>query len=330
MSGSPLQKFNDDLLLTEGDRRLAAERFPELLHFLDFPELREMFVGYDLPANSAKKYRRQVGFVAILLGVLALLGASGAPLFEAQQVLWPRVLGGLSALLGVISVLLGSIGTLNGESKQRWLCNRLMTERLRQFHFQSLVWRLPEVLGQTADAAGRKRLLDARRSWLAEFRLAYEGHLPARLQAILEDDAEDDFLLHHDSQPLRPLDVHTVDLGHVFSAYRLLRFEHQLQYANYKLRRDEKIFSSSSLRQLEILRDISLGLIFIVFAAHITVALSLAPGWSGFATNMYVHLGIIWAVIGILALRTMFHCQFQAFRGGRLARFPVSLIPLVS
>ncbi len=36
MSPLPEQKFNNDLLLTEDDRKLAAERFPELLHVLDF------------------------------------------------------------------------------------------------------------------------------------------------------------------------------------------------------------------------------------------------------------------------------------------------------
>jgi membrane protease YdiL (CAAX protease family) len=330
MSGPPSQKFNDDLLLTEDDRKLAAERFPELFHILDFPELREMFLRYDIPANSAKKHRRRAGFVAILLGVLALLGASVAPLFEAHQLLWPKIFGGFSALLGVVSVLIGSIGTLNGESKERWVRNRLMTERLRQFHFQALICRLPEVLASMVDVVGRKSFLDARKSWFAEFRLAYEGHLPARLKAVMDDDAEDDFLLHHDFRTWQPPPVPNAHLGRVFAAYRLLRLEHQLQYANFKLRTDERLFSSSSVRQLEVLRDMSLAFIFIVFVAHVAVALSLAPGWSGFATNIYIHLGIIWVVIGILALRTLEEGLQPAREVERYARYRSSLMSLMA
>lgn len=326
MSSGPTQKFNDDLLLAEEDRKLAADRFPELIDVLDFPELREMFLSYDLSANRAKNHGRRTGFIAILLAVLALLGASTASSYETAQDMWPRVLAGVSAVLGVAGVLIGSTGTLNRESKHRWLCNRLMTERLRQFQFQVLVYRLPEILA-ASDGMGRQRFIDARRSWFAEFRMAHEGHLPARLKVVLDDDAEDDFLLHHDLASWHPADG---SLSRVFSAYRLLRFDHQLQYANYKLRVDESIFSNSSARQFEILRDVSLLFIFIVFAGHLAIAISLAPGWSALASNSYVHLGIIWLVIGLLAIRTVEEGLQPAREVERYTRYRSSLMSLLA
>jgi hypothetical protein len=351
MSPGPTQKFNDDLLLTEEDQKLAMESFPELVDVLDFRELREMFRSYDLAANNAKKLRRRVGFIAILLAVLALLGASAAPLYETRpdqgpvadsskfvpqgldgvhREVWPRVLAGFSAVLGVVSVLIGSFAMLNGKSKLRWLCNRLMTERLRQFQFQLLVYRIPEVLASIGNESGRKRFMDARRSWFAEFRLTYEGHLLARLKAFLDDDAEEDFLLHHNVESWPPRSIEDTGLSRVFSAYRLLRFEHQLQYANYELREDESSFSGSSARQLKILRELSLGFIGIVFVAHLIVAFSLVPGWSALASNSYVHLGIIWVVIGILALRTLEEGLQPTREVERYTRYRSSLASLLA
>jgi len=39
---TPLEKFNDDLLLTDADQILAQERFPEVAHVLNFPDLRDI------------------------------------------------------------------------------------------------------------------------------------------------------------------------------------------------------------------------------------------------------------------------------------------------
>jgi len=299
---TPLEKFNDDLLLTDADQILAQERFPEVFHALNFPDLRDIFVRYDAQANRAKHLSRRAGIVAIFLGVVALLGASGTAIYEASLgQWWSRAIGGISAFLGIASLLVGSIGALTGQAKQRWLSNRLMTERLRQFQFQMLVCRISEVLESTGDQTARDRFISKRRAWLTEFMLAHQGHLTARLRSTLDDDAENDFLLHL-PELRRPSTASERSLLQLFSAYRLLRLEHQLQFANYALRTDEAIFSTSCVRQLGILRDVSLGFIFIVFLAHLAVALALAASWRSFPA---LHLAIIWLVIGILAVRTV-------------------------
>jgi len=330
MSALPEQKFNDDILWTERDRDLAAKRFPALLHVLDFPELREIFLKYDIPATNAKKHRRNAGFTAIAFGVVALLGAAATALPQVESAMWVRLFEGICAFVGVLSVLVGAFGTLSGQAKQRWLRNRLMSERLRQFHFQSFICRLPEILASMGDEATRKIFLDERRSWLAGFQMEYEGHLPAQLIAALEDDVDKDFLLHHDLKRWKPPAGADANLELVFSAYRVLRFEHQIQYADYKLRKDESIFSSSSLRQLGVLRDVAIAFISIVFLAHLAIAVSVA-GWGGFAKpkNQYIHFGIICVVIGILAVRTLEEGLQPAREVERYSRYHSSLTSLL-
>ena len=296
------QKFNDDLLLTEPDRRLACDLFPELAHVLDFPDLRELFVQYETLANHAKTSRKRAGFVAIFLAVLALLGASVA-LSETVPAPWSEVVGVISAILGVVGIVIGFRGALTGEPKQQWLCNRLMTERLRQFQFQLLVCRIPEVLASTVDALARERFVSDRKQWFTEFRLTHEGHLAAKLRAALDDDAEDNFLLHHNFESRHPFVATERGVLQLFSAYRLLRLEHQLQYADYKLRADDRILSDSSVRQLAILGDVGLILIVVVFVAHLILSL-LFPVLTPLATKL-VHLVIIWLAIGVLAVRTL-------------------------
>jgi hypothetical protein len=339
------QKFNDDLLLTESDRKLARNRFPELAHVLDFPDLRHMFVRYEVEANRAKTSGRVAGSFAIAFGVVALLVASFTPLFETYcancdksnacahwlrivcSAHWLSVVVGISALLGVAGTLIG-IGVLTREAKQRWLCNRLMTERLRQFQFQVLVCRIPEVLASMGDSLARERFVSDRKSWLKQFHQGYEGHLTAMLTAVLDDDAEKELLLHHNCESRHPFDATDRALLQLFSAYRVLRLEHQRQYADYKLRADERIFSTSCVRQLAILRDVSLVLILAVFVAHLALVL-----WLGVwikLPNPWVHIFIIWLVIGLLAVRAIEDGLQPAREVERYARYRSSMVSLLT
>jgi hypothetical protein len=121
------------------------------------------------------------------------------------------------------------------------------------------------------------------------------------LRAVLEDESETDFRLHPCAAH-GPLPGGNGTLAEIFAAYRLLRFEHQRQYADYKLRTDDSIISSSAPRQMQLLRDTGLILILFVFAAHFAVAVSVMTHWQGF---LVLHVAIILAVIGILALHTL-------------------------
>src|SRR6266404_2370226 len=328
---SPSQQFNDDLCSGARDRELARDIFPEVLHIFDFPELRELFLSHDIPANLAKRRRSLFGFVAIGLGAVALFGASVA------QDNWPCTLA-VCAALGAVSLLLGWFGTLSGETKRVWLCSRLMTESLRQFHFQTLVYRLPAVLASTRGAAAQRRFIEERRGWLAEFRLQYEGHLPARLRAVLDDDAEEDFLLHPDGNWDHDLSGSDTSLQKVFLAYRLLRFEHQIQYANYRLGADQSIFSTSATRQLEVLRNLALVFILVGFVANLALValLGFGPklGLSPSAADQKVilttaHVLVIGLFVGVVAVRTLEEGLQPAREVDRYIRYRSAMLSLL-
>jgi hypothetical protein len=223
------QKFNDDLLLTDHDRKLANKSFPELAHVLDFPEVRELFLRYEVPSNLAKRRRRRAGMTAVVLGVLALLGASAEPLYRGIPAPMLPILGGISATLGILSVLIGAFGVLGTKSKQQWLCGRLMTEKVRQFQFQMLVSHAPTILASINDPAATDQFLELRRKRLFAFELDHEGHLAGKLNDVLADNAEEEFWLHESENTP---EAGTIGLLELFSAYRLLRFQHQIQYAN--------------------------------------------------------------------------------------------------
>ncbi len=333
---SPSQQFNDDLCSGARDRELARSIFPEVLHIIDFAELRELFLSYDIPAKLAKRRRSLSGFLAIGLGAVALVGAAVALWHDRDWDQW-RTVALACAALGAGSLLLGWFGTLSGETKRVWLCSRLMTESLRQFHFQTLVCRLPAVLASTRNGAAQSRYIEERRGWFAEFRLRYEGHLPARLRAVLDDDAEENLWLHPDCNCDPDLSGSDASLQKVFSAYRLLRFEHQIQYANYRLGTDESIFSTSTTRQLEVLRDVALVFIVVGFVANLTLAALLGFGllpssWAdqnGILTTAHVHLLVIGLFVGVAAMRTLEEGLQPAREVERYTRYRSTMLSLL-
>src|ERR1700722_150636 len=69
-------KFNDDLLLHASDRTLASKKYESISHVLDHPELRSLFLQYDLPANAAKNKSLRAGILAVVFGFLALWTAA--------------------------------------------------------------------------------------------------------------------------------------------------------------------------------------------------------------------------------------------------------------
>src|SRR2546421_80618 len=101
-----IHTFNNDLLVNDGDRTLAESAYPRLIHVLDYPALQHLFTSYDAPANAAKKRSRYSGLVAIVLGTLALLGASAESLSHHPD-RFSTMLGIASAIAGIVSVVIG-------------------------------------------------------------------------------------------------------------------------------------------------------------------------------------------------------------------------------
>jgi hypothetical protein len=322
-------KFNDDLLLSEQDRDYATALFPALIHVLDDPDLRELFKVYDEPAKRAKRIRRRCGLIVILLAVLALFGASAEPLYIGIPSPWPMLIGGISACLGIVSVLIGAFGLFDSKSKSRWLCNRLMTERLRQFHFQGIVSHIPTVLTAMETGDGPSEFRDARKKWLVEFQTKYEGKLDGELTAVLADNPVSDFWLHDDDDWTPPKSA-DANLEKIFHAYELLRFGHQVNYANYMLGQSIGVSPTTSGDQLKWTKSISMICIFLIFVIHFIIAVLLMLNLDLSLQKPWISVLVVWVAIIALATRALEEGLQPAREVERYTEYRSSLLQLLS
>jgi hypothetical protein len=122
------RKFNDDLLMQDADRKLAAKKFPSIFHVLDHPQLRDLFVQFDRPATNAKTTGLKAGLLAIGLGFCALAFAASELLLThpvddaavAHAEGWTGVvLATISGLCALLSFLIGTLGVLSAGRKRR-------------------------------------------------------------------------------------------------------------------------------------------------------------------------------------------------------------------
>ncbi len=274
---NPLQqKFNDDLLIHKEDQHVALELYPTVLHVLDHPELRRCFIDYDEKANHAKRRSRKAGSIAIILATLALFCASGEIAFYSQPAaLLFLALAGV--ICGISSVILGSLGVLYGRTKSEWLHRRLMTERLRQFHFQTFVSLLPQITASLHDGHAKTQFASVRRQRFDAFRARMEGHLEAALTRILADEEPEPWF--EKPSPGPPIAKDDPALWSLFEAYRELRIEHQMSYADYKTRDDNKIFTSAARRQASVLESFGFACFVLLLSIDIAVGAAILIGW---------------------------------------------------
>jgi len=223
--------FNDDLLVNEKDLAFAKSQFPKIIHLLDYPRLRQKFSEYDREANQARGWVRRLGLGAVASAGLALIALATEPA-------WPdnipvRFLALVFELGGVVAALVAGGGLFLGPWKRRWLEARLMTERLRQWHFQLLVRRGKDVEASFAGPDAIAHFQGERDRWLDSFLQSYEGKLESHLESLTEEPGTTGTWLH---------DCHTeysqeTVLTELFAAFEQLRFNHQHTYALYKLRK---------------------------------------------------------------------------------------------
>jgi hypothetical protein len=268
-------KFNSDLLASDRDRRIVHELYSTLEHVLYHEELIRYFARFNDRADIAKKMSRQWGKWAIVLAAAAIALAAVEIVADATSAeAWALLIGGLAAMFGLASVAIGAFGLLFGSRKREWLRNRFMGERIRQFHFQSLIGLLPQIFDSMSCAADKseemkKRFESDRHKIFLQFRNEFEGNLDSKFVSAIEPHGDADCWLH-ESQHRFPVS----DLGRVldpfFSAYRQLRIKHQLDYANYKLGADHKLFSAMPTRQAQVLENLSKAGIAWLFLIHAT------------------------------------------------------------
>lgn len=233
-----LQRFNDDLLADPRDQALAEDLYGTIYHVLDFPALREKFAYFDQLANRDRRAVRSLGLLAILLSAIALIASALRPMLSHPPE-WIDSMGVVTEALGIVGgVVLAIGGVVIYRRKSTWLRARLMAERLRQFHFQVIVHRWPEVVASCSggdEARGRYRA--QRDRWFREFLNQYEGHLASRLTAAIgTPGAEGCWLVGKSTET--PQGAPPAELA---KAYRELRIEQQHLYAQFKLRTDTNV-----------------------------------------------------------------------------------------
>ncbi len=311
---SEKQIFNDDLLANSGDLKRAGETYTTILHVLNHPELREYFTKYDDPANSAKRRSMVLGIVAIVLGVLAILSVSVEmiPVSHGSDVgeqSWHFAVALVASVLGIASVLFGAIGILSGRTKEKWLHRRLMTERLRQFHFQTFIFRLPEIAASLQSEKAKAVYETTRQKWFDAFRKDFEGRLAAAFTNMIENEQPEIWL--HAPSKVPAVGGDRAELVPLFNAYRELRIRHQISYANYKLRDDHKIFSNAARKQAAVLETAGLVCIALLLFIHIAIAIGIMGMLQGLVpasiTKLlpFLDIMIISIAVGALAGRAL-------------------------
>lgn len=297
-------KFNDDLLLAREDRDLAARRYPAILHVLDHPELRRLFAVHDAPANRAKRRARSAGLWAIVLVWIALVIASSEYLLTHTH--WAaRIFAVVSAVCGLAGVIIGGTGILFARKKQEWLHGRLMTERIRQFHFQTLAFRLPEILQSLRGPEAKAAFESERKLWFDEFTARFHGKLDEQFTGTLEDETQEEIWLHEPEKERGGASEHC-NLDPIFAAYRELRILHQIGYANHQLKDDRRIFSAAPRRQAAVFSAFGFTCILLVCVIHLGVLAGVVfkpLAWE--ANSAIASMIIIWIAIAALAVRAI-------------------------
>lgn len=251
-------RYNDDLLLNPAARKVAAEKHALVFHVLDHPELRDLFTAVDTPANRAKKASRAWGFWAVVMALLSLLAGAAAPGWKKSSIEpWSTEIAWGAAVLGLSSVLVAWAGLLHGPRKNTWLYNRLRTERMRQFHFQSFLSRFADVVASVSEVRKGSSVVAVpvyqkkRSVWFAAFTEQYErrpgeterqwrDRLNESLDGVIRSDPHRaaPVWLHGNGEepryPTGPFDPE--DLNAVFRAYAALRFREQLNFVTHTLR----------------------------------------------------------------------------------------------
>jgi hypothetical protein len=230
--------FNNDLLMNDDSKRgktdlqKAREQFPEIIHVLDCPSLRERFATYEKEANKARGRVRALGFAAVLSVTAALIAVATKPIWPHTS--WTRWLALLIEVGGFVATIVAASGLWIGDWKRRWLESRLMTERLRQWHFQLLLRRGHEVESSCKNLDAAAEFEKGRAQSLNDFLNAYEGKLDSKLELLANEPTQVETWLHN---PPNHYSGDSPVLCQVFEAYERLRFDLQRDYAIYKLKK---------------------------------------------------------------------------------------------
>ena len=297
-------RYNHDLLVGEADREYAKIQYPLVFRFLWNQARVARFREYNRPANRTKQRSRASGLLAICLATAGLLGASAASLLHGETAGLARAVSLGSAVCGLASVAIGAFGVLLARSKRSWLSNRLISERIRQLHFQDIA-RILEVqdpapprqpTGQSVESASK--------TCLAKFKFTYEADPEGALVQFLSDTVPDSWL--HSSCPAPTVRLTSDAVAQLLAAYRELRLVHQINYATLKLEK-EGAWLETPVVQRDSLRTVGTICLAGLLAIHLMLAFGITGEWilelEAPINVHYMHVASIWLAVAALATR---------------------------
>lgn len=294
--------FNTDLLLNEPDRDQAKKAFPDLHFALDNALLRDVFAPYDERANRAKTRSRRWGVFAVWLATGALLLAGGEMLYHDLDKMTVRVIAAIGGVAGIASVLIGVFGIMFRKRKMRWLADRLATERMRQFHFQSYIAYAPKILAGAKNPYEKEAFLKARAEKFDAFQKDFLSKIDETLHELVHAEDVGHGLIWDDiPSDIDPEDPH---LDQYLDAYVQFRFQRQIDYCDLILRENKGFWKHAPVRQAKILGGVALACVFGILLLHGLVFLGAVANIAWMKGPM-VHVFAIWAAIIALTARTL-------------------------
>jgi flagellar biogenesis protein FliO len=209
---------NLDINLPE---RISAQ-FPQLTKLLDNPEISGRFARSETTANLSKRWFNVFGLSSLVLIILMLLIAAWRPFIHKAGIATPSWLLWVSASAGFASFAMSITSTYVFGFQGKWLLNRFVTERLRQWKFQQLLDGRFVDLSVTNPHEFDSEL--EKRWVMAQFDVLEK---PGTMEDFL--DAEDFRLF------VRPsVSANTEMARTVADAYQSLRLEYQAKYLSFK------------------------------------------------------------------------------------------------
>jgi len=248
--------------------------------------------------------------IAVLLATGALMLAGGEMLFHGLPKGQIRTLAALGGVAGIASVLIGVFGIMFRERKMRWLADRLATERIRQFHFQSFVFGATDILKGARDDAAAEAFVKKRSEDFSKFEADLLSNVDGKLKEMVHHDHDEEGLIFAD-EPLSAPDADP-HLDEYLRAYVLLRFNRQISYCDLILREGDGFWKHAPSQQAKILGGVALACVFGILFLHGLVFFG-AIANIAWMKGPLVHVFAIWAAIVALSART-FEEGFQPER----------------
>lgn len=315
-------RFNNDILLAAEDQEQARLAFPGVAFALDNRALRDAFTPHNVRANMSKTRSRRWGALAVLLATASLAIAAGETLYHDQPKSVVRAIAMVGAVAGIVSVIIGVFGVMYRKRKIRWLCDRMATERLRQFHFQHYAAHAASIIAGADDEDARRAYLSKREADFIAYRDGWLPRLDHHLEEIVEDEDPGDGALFRTPERVR---ADSPRLAEYFRAYSTLRFDRQIGYCNLILRRSGGMFwKYAPVKQAKLLGVMAMACVFAILILHGLVFVG-AIGEIAWMKAPIIHVAAIWAAIVALAARTLEEGLQPETEAERMRQYRLSL-----